>query len=74
MPMGVEDNDKPIVLLAVYRPTGDLELKAIVNDAAAVKAAYASYYKVHKEKINAAQAVNQPEPDLIGYQMAKYVA
>ena len=74
MPMGVEDNDKPIVLLAVYRPTGDLELKAIVNDAAAVKAAYASYYKVNKEKINAAQAANQPKADAIGDQMAKHAA
>jgi hypothetical protein len=74
MPMGVEDNDKPIVLLAVYRPTGDLELKAIVSDAAVVKAAFASYYKTNKEKINAAQAANQPKADSIGDQMAKHAA
>ena len=74
MPMGVEDNDKPIVLLAVYRPTGDLELKAIVNDAAVVKAAYASYYKTNKEKINAAPTENQPKADVIGDQLAKYAA
>ena len=74
MPMGVEDNDKPIVLLAVYRPTGDLELKAIVSDAAVVKAAYASYYKTNKEKINAAPTENQPKADVIGDQLAKYAA
>jgi hypothetical protein len=39
-----------------------------------VKAAFASYYKTNKEKIEAAQAANQPKADAIGDQMAKHAA
>jgi hypothetical protein len=75
MPMGVDYNDNPIVLLAVYRPTGELELKAIVNDGAVVKAAFASYYKTNKEKIEAASKLaGKPKNDAIRQQIQKLVA
>ena len=75
MPMGVDYNDNPIVLLAVYRPTGELELKAIVSDAAVVKAAFASYYKTNKEKIEAASKVTaKSKDDAIRQQIQKLVA
>ena len=75
MPIGVDLNDKPIVLLAVYRPTGELELKAMVEDQTVVKAAFASYYKTNKEKIEAASKVTaKSKDDAIRQQIQKLVA
>ena len=75
MAFGVDDNDKHVLLLAVYRPTGELEIKALVKDDAAVKAAHLGYYKENKELVEAAsEAANDTKVDAIGEQLAKLAA
>jgi hypothetical protein len=75
MAFGVDDNDKHVVLLAVYRPTGELEIKALVKDDAAVKAAQVGCYKENKVQVEAViKATNETKVDAIGEQLAKLAA
>jgi hypothetical protein len=46
-----EDVDKMCVLVATYRPNGDVDISAVVKDGAAVRAALAAYYSSNKDEI-----------------------
>ncbi len=48
------DADKMMVLVVTYRPTGELEVNAVVKSDAAVRAALASYYSDNKEAVTQA--------------------
>lgn len=48
------DHDKMVVLVATYRPTGELEIQGVVKTDSAVKAALSAYYSANKETIKAA--------------------
>jgi hypothetical protein len=48
MPFSVDDNDKTVLLLAVYRPTGELEVSAVVKNDTAVRAALAAHFNADK--------------------------
>ncbi len=52
MPFSTNDADKKIVLIATYRPTGDLEVLAVVKHDSVINAALAAYYADHKEEIS----------------------
>jgi hypothetical protein len=51
------DADKMMVLVVTYRPTGELEVNAVVKSDTAVNAALASYYSANKDAVT--QAANQ---------------
>jgi hypothetical protein len=59
------DADKMMVLVVTYRPTGELEVNAVVKSDTAVNAALASYYSANKDAVtqaaNQANAVPAPE-------------
>lgn len=75
MAFGVDDNDKHVVLLAVYKPTGELEIKALVKDDAAVRSAQVACYKENKAQVEAViKATNETKVDAIGEQLAKLAA
>ena len=52
--MDTDDNDKMIVLVATYRPTGEFEINAVVRADGAVNAALAAHYSADKEGVRAA--------------------
>ena len=55
------DSDKMMLLVATYRPTGDLEISAVVKSDTAVRAALAAHYAVNKEEIaKAASSASEP--------------
>jgi hypothetical protein len=75
MPMSVEDNDKPVLLIAVYRPNGEFEIKGTVKSETVIKAAYDAFYKEHKERIEAANKIAaDSKADAIASQLAKLAA
>lgn len=47
-----EDVDKMCVLVATYRPNGELDISAVVKNDAAVRAALAAYYSQNKEDLD----------------------
>lgn len=51
------DSDQMMVLVVTYRPTGELEVNAVVKSDAAVRAALASYYSANKDAVT--QAANK---------------
>ena len=53
------DVDKMMVLLVTYCPTGDLEVKCVVKNDTAVRAALAAYYADNKKDIAAAKQTKQ---------------
>ena len=61
MPFDTNDSDKMMLLVATYRPTGELEISAVVKSDTAVRAALAAYYSGNKEEVvNAANAASAP--------------
>ncbi|NDP63521.1 MAG: hypothetical protein GZ092_12945 [Polaromonas sp.] len=53
---GVDDEDKPILLFATYRATGEIEINSVVkHDSSIATAAYAAYYAANKKKLTAAK-------------------
>lgn len=55
------DSDKMMLLVAIYRPTGDLEISAVVKSDTAVRGALAAHYAVNKEEIvKAASSASEP--------------
>lgn len=54
-----EDVDKMCVLIATYRPTGELDISAVVKNDAVVRAALAAYYSSNKEEISKNQTDTQ---------------
>ncbi|NDD15306.1 MAG: hypothetical protein EB072_22380 [Betaproteobacteria bacterium] len=54
MPFGVDDTDRTVLLVAVYRPTGELEVSTVVKSDTAVRAALAAHYSADKEAVLAA--------------------
>ncbi len=59
MPFDSNDADKMMVLLVMYRPTGDLEVKGVVKNDSAVRAALAAYYADNKKHIADAKKIKQ---------------
>ncbi len=55
------DADKMMVLVVTYRPTGELEVNAVVKSDAAVRAALASHYSANKDAVT--EAANKVSPD-----------
>jgi hypothetical protein len=55
MQFDTNDNDKPMVLIATYRPTGEFDLHAVVKNDSAVNAAFAAYYTDNKSAIEEAE-------------------
>ena len=51
MPFSVDDNDKTVLLVAIYRPTGELEVSTVVKNETAVRAALAAHYSADKAKV-----------------------
>jgi hypothetical protein len=54
VPFGVDDTDRTVLLVAVYRPTGELEVSTVVKNDTAVRAALAAHYSADKEAVLAA--------------------
>ena len=55
------DSDKMMLLVVTYRPTGELEISAVVKSDTAVRAALAAHYAVNKEEIaKAASSASEP--------------
>ena len=72
IPLSVEDNDKPMVLVVVYRPNGEFEVKCKVTSDAVVKAAYDAYYKANKDTIDAAnKCAAERDTDVLEKQLDK---
>ena len=57
MPFDTNDSDKMMLLVATYRPTGELEISAVVKSDTAVRAALAAHYSVNKDDLT--KAANQ---------------
>jgi hypothetical protein len=55
MQFDTNDTDKPMVLIATYRPTGEFDLHAVVKNASAVTAALAAYYSDNKKELEDAE-------------------
>ena len=55
------DADKMMVLVVTYRPTGELEVNAVVKSDAAVRAVLASHYSANKEAVT--EAANKVSSD-----------
>ena len=51
MSFDTNDSDKMMLLVATYRPTGDLEISAVVKSDTAVRAALAAHYAANKKAI-----------------------
>jgi hypothetical protein len=51
MPMSAEDADKQLLLIATYRPSGDLEINSVVKNDSALRAALAAHYAANKDAI-----------------------
>lgn len=51
MPYGMDDVDKNSLLIVTYLDTGELAVKGVVKNDAAVKAALAAYYSNNKDRI-----------------------
>ena len=51
-PFDTNDVDKMMVLVATYRPTGELEVSAVVRHDTAVRSALAAYYSGNKEEVS----------------------
>lgn len=64
MTFGTDDIDKTVLLVATYRPNGELEVSAVVTHDTAVRAALAAHYTVNKEAVVAAAEKTLAEPDL----------
>lgn len=64
MAFGTDDMDKTVLLVATYRPNGELEVSAVVKHDTAVRAALAAHYTVNKEAVVAAAEQNLAEPEL----------
>jgi hypothetical protein len=64
MTFGTEDMDKTVLLVATYRPNGELEVSAVVTHDTAVRAALAAHYTVNKQAVVAAAEQNLAEPQL----------
>lgn len=64
VPFDTDDVDKMMVLVATYRPTGELEISAVVKNDAAVRAALAAHYSENKAEVQAAadKAENESAP------------
>ena len=65
MPFDTDDVDKMMVLVATYRPNGELDISAVVKNDTAVRAALAAYYSGNKEGVQQAadKAANEPAPE-----------
>lgn len=50
--MDTDDNDKMVVLVATYRPTGQFEINAVIKKNEAVRAALVAHYSDNREKID----------------------
>lgn len=50
--MDTDDNDKMVVLVATYRPTGQFEINALIKKNAAVRAALVAHYNDNREQID----------------------
>ena len=50
-PFDTNDADKMMVLVATYRPTGELEVSAVVRHDTAVRSALAAYYSGNKDEV-----------------------
>jgi hypothetical protein len=57
-----DDADKMMVLVVTYRPSGELEISAVVKDDSAVRAALAAYYSNNKEEVQKAADKAADEP------------
>ncbi len=57
-PFDTNDVDKMMVLVATYRPTGELEVSAVVRHDTAVRSALAAYYSGNKEEVAKAAEAN----------------
>ncbi|PUE28066.1 hypothetical protein [Limnohabitans sp. Jir72] len=55
MQLDTNDNDKPMVLIATYRPTGEFDVHVVVKNDSAVNAAYAAYYTDNKKELEEAE-------------------
>ena len=64
MAFGTDDMDKTVLLVATYRPNGELEVSAVVKHDTAVRAALAAHFTVNKEAVVAAAEQNLAEPHL----------
>ena len=61
MPFDTNDSDKMMLLVATYRPTGELEISAVVKSDTAVRSALAAHYSVNKDEVvKAANAASTP--------------
>lgn len=66
MPFSADDEDKMMVLLVTYLPTGDLEVRSVVRNDNAVRAALAAHYSDHKAEIASAEQVqNMAHPTAV---------
>jgi len=54
MPFDTEDSDRMVLLVATYRPSGELEISAVVKNDTAVRGALAAYYSVDKVGVQSA--------------------
>ena len=54
MPFSTDDADRTVLVVATYRPTGELEVSAVVRNDAAVRAALAAHYSADKDAVTAA--------------------
>ena len=52
------------VLVATYRPSGDIDISAVVKDGAAVRAALAAYYSSNKDEIEKQKAEDSSSPSV----------
>lgn len=61
MPFDIDVVGKPVVLIATYLPTGEVELHGVVKNDSAINAALAAYYTENKADVDAALAAVQQQ-------------
>lgn len=61
MKFGTDDADKMMLLVVMYRPTGELEIKTVVKNDSVVRAAMAAHYAANKEQFGDGKAVQKTD-------------
>jgi hypothetical protein len=66
MAFGTDDIDRTVLLVATYRPNGELEISTVVKHETAVRSALAAHFTADKEAVMAAAQRNLSMPELAG--------
>lgn len=61
MKFGTDDADKMMLLVVMYRPTGELEVKTVVKNESVVRAAMAAHYAANKEQLGNGKNAQKPD-------------